>query len=55
MVEYGQSNVVSIKKENSSTMIFGISFGEVSYLDYKPDTKLKVPQKIYLFSLGKCR
>ena len=46
MVEYGQSNVVSKKKERTPpTMLFGISFGEISYLDYDPDTKLKVAQE----------
>ena len=46
MVEYGKSNTVSLKKERATpTVIFGISFGEVSYLDYKPDTKLKVKQE----------
>ena len=46
MVEYGKSNNVSIKKKRTTpTIIFGISFGEVSYLDYEPDTKLKVPQE----------
>ena len=46
MVEYGQSNVVSKKKERTPpTTFFGISFGEISYLDYDPDTKLKVQQQ----------
>ncbi len=46
MVEYGKSNVVSLKKERTPpTVLFGITFGEVSYLDYQPDTKLKVPQE----------
>jgi type IV pilus assembly protein PilC len=46
MVEYGKSNIVSVKKERTPpTMLFGITFGEVSYLDYQPDTKLKVPQE----------
>ena len=46
MVEYGKSNNVPIKeKRTPPTVIFGISFGEVSYLDYEPDTKLKVPQE----------
>ena len=46
MVEYGQSNVVSKKKERTPpTTFFGISFGEISYLDYDPDTKLKVKQE----------
>ena len=46
MVEYGKSNIVSVKKERTPpTTLFGITFGEVSYLDYQPDTKLKVPQE----------
>ena len=46
MVEYGKSNIVSVKKERTPpTILFGITFGEVSYLDYQPDTKLKVPQE----------
>ena len=45
MVEYGQSNIVSKKKKRTPpTMLFGISFGEISYLDYDPNTKLKVQQ-----------
>ncbi len=45
MVEYGQSNVVSKKKERTPpTTLFGISFGEISYLDYEPNTKLKVEE-----------
>jgi len=46
MVEYGKSNIVSTEKERTSpTVLFGITFGEVSYLDYKPDKKLKVQQE----------
>ena len=46
MAEYGKSNIVAIKKERTPPAVFfGISFGEVSYLDYEPDTKLKVPQE----------
>ena len=46
MVEYGKSNIVSIKKErNPPTVLFGITFGDVSHLDFEPDTKLKVPQE----------
>ena len=46
MVEYGQSNVVSKKKERTPpSTLFGISFGEISYLDYDPNTKLKVQQQ----------
>ena len=45
MVEYGNSNFVkSEKKRNPPPVVFGIAFGEVSYLDYEPDTKLKVSQ-----------
>ena len=45
MVEYGKSAVVSTKtKRKPPTKVFGIVFGEESYLDYEPDTKLKVPQ-----------
>ncbi len=45
MVEYGQTNIVSQKeKRTPPTVIFGISLGEISYLDYDPDTKLKVQQ-----------
>ena len=45
MVEYGQSNVVSKKKDRTPpTMLFGISFGEISYLDFEPNTKLKVEE-----------
>ena len=45
MVEYGTSNLVK-KKVNKKPplVVFGIAFGEVSYLDYEPDSKLKVPQ-----------
>lgn len=46
MVEYGQSNLVSKKKERTPpTIFFGISFGEISYLDYEPNRKLKVQQE----------
>ena len=46
MVEYGKSNIVSIKKERTPpTVLFGITFGEVSHLDFEADTKLKVPQE----------
>ena len=45
MVEYGSSNLVTREqKRNPPPVLFGISFGEVSFLDYKPDTKLKVSQ-----------
>jgi len=45
MVEYGKSNTVSIKKRTPPTVLFGIALGEISHLDYEPDTKLKVPQE----------
>ncbi len=46
MAEYGSSNLISTKKErrNPPLVVFGITFGEVSYLDYEPNSKLKVPQ-----------
>jgi len=45
MVEYGTSNLVKKKaNKNPPLVVFGITFGEVSYLDYEPDSKLKVPQ-----------
>ena len=46
MAEYGSSNLINTKKEgrNPPLVVFGIAFGEVSYLDYEPNSKLKVPQ-----------
>ena len=45
MAEYGNSNLVKKKVNNNPPLVvFGIAFGEVSYLDYEPDSKLKVPQ-----------
>ena len=46
MAEYGGSNLTNNKKEkrNPPLIVFGITFGEVSYLDYEPNSKLKVPQ-----------
>ena len=45
MVEYGTANLVKKKaKKNPPLVVFGIAFGDVSYLDYEPDSKLKVPQ-----------
>ena len=45
MVEYGNSNLVKKKaKRNPPLVVFGIAFGEVSHLDYEPNSKLKVPQ-----------
>ncbi len=45
MAEYGKSITVqkNIKKA-PPLKVFGIVFGEESYLDYDPDSKLKVPQ-----------
>ena len=46
MVEYGQSNLISKPKEKkTSKELFGIRFGEISYLDFEPNTKLKVKQE----------
>ena len=45
MVEYGKSNAIVEKKTGSKPLtIFGITFGESSFRDFEPDTKLKVPQ-----------
>ena len=45
MVEYGATKIVNKeRKSNPPQVFFGIAFGDVSYLDYPPDTKLKVPQ-----------
>ena len=45
MVEYGTSNVIKKQaKKNPPLVVFGIAFGEVSHLDYEPNSKLKVPQ-----------
>ena len=46
MAEYGGSNLINNKREkrNPPLIVFGITFGEVSYLDYEPNSKLKVPQ-----------
>jgi len=46
MAEYGsvpktKNNIV---KKSPPLVVFGITFGESSYLDYEPDTKLKVKQ-----------
>ena len=36
MVEYGNSNFVKrAEKRNPPPVVFGIAFGEVSYLDYE--------------------
>ncbi len=45
MVKYGAQKIVNNeRKSNPPLVVFGISFGDVSYLDYSADTKLKVPQ-----------
>jgi len=45
MAEYGKSPVLtSVGKRTPPLTIFGITFGESSYLDFEPNTKLKVPQ-----------
>ena len=46
MVEYGSTNLINKRSEKKSSLLvlFGITFGEISYLDYEPNTKLKVPQ-----------
>jgi len=46
MAEYGNSNLTSNRKgkRNPPLVVFGIAFGEISYLDYEPNSKLKVPQ-----------
>ena len=45
MVEYGSSNINSKKeRRNPPPVVFGIPFGEISHLDYEPNTKLRVPQ-----------
>ena len=45
MAQYGNFN--SSKKKvtrNPPLIVFGVAFGEVSHLDFEPNTKLKVPQ-----------
>ena len=45
MVEYGSPEIVKKKATRKPPLIvFGFVFGEESYLDYEPNTKLKVPQ-----------
>ena len=45
MVKYGSSNLIDSEiKRTSPPVFFGIAFGDLSHLDYKPNTKLKVPQ-----------
>tara|TARA_B100000073_G_scaffold347843_1_gene363595 strand:- start:160 stop:1326 length:1167 start_codon:yes stop_codon:yes gene_type:complete len=46
MAEYGRKPLPekNNKKKSPPLTVFGITFGETSYLDYEPDRKLKVPQ-----------
>ena len=45
MVEYGSTKIIKQQeKRNPPFVVFGIAFGEVSHLDYDPNSKLKVPQ-----------
>ena len=45
MVEYGNSNLVTKKETRKPPLvIFGVAFGEISHLDYEPNSKLKVPK-----------
>tara|TARA_A100001035_G_scaffold41270_1_gene28526 strand:+ start:324 stop:1490 length:1167 start_codon:yes stop_codon:yes gene_type:complete len=46
MAEYGSVPVVpkKISKRSPPLVIFGITFGESSFLDYEPNTRLKVKQ-----------
>ena len=45
MAEYGNSNLIKRQdKKSPPLVVFGIAFGEVSHLDYEPNSKLKVPQ-----------
>ena len=46
MAEYGSAPIAErqIVKRTPPLVVFGITFGESSYLDYDPDTKLKVNQ-----------
>ena len=45
MAEYGKSIVETNSIQRTPPVkVFGIVFGEESYLDYPPNTKLKVPQ-----------
>jgi len=46
MVEYGKSDEIISKNSGSKPLtIFGITFGESSFRDFEPNTKLKVPPK----------
>ena len=46
MAEYGlvPKTTKNIVKKSPPLVVFGITFGESSYLDFEPDTKLKVKQ-----------
>ncbi len=45
MAEYGAPTANNkLQKKSPPLTVFGITFGESSYLDYEADTKLKVPQ-----------
>jgi len=44
MVEYGNNLIKKKERKNPPLIVFGIAFGEVSHLDYEPNSKLKVPQ-----------
>ena len=44
MVEYGNFNVIKKQERKKPQVVFGIAFGEISHLDYEPNSKLKVPQ-----------
>ena len=45
MAEYGKSPVLNnAVKRTPPLIVFGITFGESSYLDFDPNPKLKVPQ-----------
>ncbi len=44
MVKYGNTNLIKKQERKKPTVVFGIAFGEVSHLDYEPNSKLKVPQ-----------
>ena len=47
MAEYGSvpKTKNNIAKKSPPLVVFGITFGESSYLDFEPDTKLKVKQE----------
>ena len=45
MAQYGNFNLNKKKvTRNPPLIVFGVAFGEVSHLDFEPNTKLKVPQ-----------